>query len=131
MAAFFVAEIESYDCLSYGYKRFPCFRLKLKQSKYSGFFEMLYDTLVNGEFSFLGSNRSRDYESYIFTSWIILLFTLPIFILFIQAVEKCCCCLYEPCQIKCFPVFQKTKLNVENMNDLENGEENNDEESNV
>ena len=92
---------------------------------------MLYDTLVNGEFSFLGSNRSHDYESYIFTSWIILLFTLPIFILFIQAVEKCCCCLYEPCQIKCFPVIQKTKLSVDNMNDLENGEENNDEESNV
>ena len=48
MAAFFVAEIESYDCdKHYGNERFPCSRLKWKQSKYSGFFEILYDTMVN------------------------------------------------------------------------------------
>ena len=136
-AAFFVAEVESYDCLNrYEY---PCYSgLKGKQSKYSGFFKTLYDTMANGEFSFLGSNRgliTRDnyvhseYTSYIFTSWFILLVFLPIFIGILQGVEKCCCCLYEPCQIKCFPVIQKTKLSVENMDFLENGEENNDEES--
>ena len=64
MAAFFVAEVESYDCLAIQKYyddptqknkvniRFPCLRLKPKQSKYSGFFEVLYDTLVNGQFTF-------------------------------------------------------------------------------
>ena len=138
MAAFFVAEVESYDCLkrgSYNYRgrsytyrpRFPCFRLKGMQSKYSGFFELLHDTFVNGKFK-LNDNRGEAYVTYIFISWILLLFCLPIFIGFLQAVEKCCCCLYEPCQIKCLPVIQKTKLNVENM---EHGEENNNEESTV
>ena len=100
------------------------------QSKYSGFFEVLYDTLVNGEFTFY-DKKGDGYVSFIFISWILLLFCLPIFIGFLQAVEECCCCLNEPCQIKCFPVIQKTKLRVKNMDDLENGEENNDEESTV
>ena len=129
MAAFFVAEVESYDCInlkSGENPHFSCFRLKWKQSKYTGFFELLYDTFVNGEFNFY-DEKGEGYVSYIFISWINLFF-LPIFIGFLQAVEKCCCCLYEPCQIKCFPVIQKTKLNVENM---EHGEENNDEESTV
>ena len=122
-ATFFVAEVESYDCLKrYEY---PCDRLNWKHSKYSGFFKTLYDTMANGEFSYLGSKRGiqkayeyeydTEYTSYIFTSWFILLFFLPISIGFLQAVEKCCCCLYEPCQVKCFPVIQKTKLSVENM----------------
>ena len=127
MAAFFVAEVESYDCIKRTRIRFPCFRLKGKQSKYSVFFDLLYDTFVNGEFK-LYDNRGEGYVSFIFISWINLLFFLPIFIGFLQAVEKCCFCLYEPCQIKCFPVIQETKLSVENM---ENGEENNDEESTV
>ena len=130
MAAFFVAEVESYDCIKRKNTRFPCSRLihfSLEQSKYSGFFELLYDTFVSGEFTFYDV-RGEGYVTFIFISWILLLFFLPIFIGFLQAVEKCCCCLYEPCQIKCFPVIQKTKLSVENM---ENGEENNDEESTV
>ena len=128
MAAFFVAEVESYDCPEYS--RFPCSRLKPKQSKYSGFFEVLYDTLVNGEFTFFDTTYEKGdgYVTFIFISWIALLVFLPIFIGFLQAVEKCCCCLNEPCQINCFPVIQKTKLNIENM---EHGEENNGEESTV
>ena len=142
MAAFFVAEVESYDCLAiqkfYDNPtrknkvniRFPCHRLKPKQSKYSGFFEVLYDTLVNGEFTFFDTTYEKGdgYVTFIFISWIALLVFLPIFIGFLQAVEKCCCCLNEPCQINCFPVIQKTKLNIENM---EHGEENNGEESTV
>ena len=125
MAAFFVAEVESYDCIKRAHTRFPCFRWQ--QSKYSGFFELLYDTTVRGEFTFYDT-RGEGYVTFFFISWINLVFFLPIFIGFLQAVEKCCCCLYEPCQIKCFPVIQKTKLNVENM---EHGKENNGEESTV
>ena len=84
-AAFFVAVVESHDCLVGGY---PCYRLNWKQSKYSGFLKMLYDTMANGEFSYLGSKRDittqyheydTEYTSYIFTSWFTLVFLLPIF----------------------------------------------------
>ena len=46
-------------------------------------------------------------------SWILMILILPLSITFVQAVDNCCSCLCKCCPTQCFPVIEKTQLQVD------------------
>ena len=71
-----------------------------------------------------------NYAGLVVISWVLIIVVLPICIGFVQGVDKCCnclctitvtdfseakICLCTCCPTKCFPVIQRTELDVDNM----------------
>ena len=51
--------------------------------------------------------------SSLFLSWILMIIILPLSIAFVQAVDNCCSCLCKCCPTQCFPVIERTELQVD------------------
>ena len=48
-------------------------------------------------------------------SWVLIIVILPILLGFVQGVDKFCNFLCKCCPTKCFPVVERTELDVDNM----------------
>ena len=54
-------------------------------------------------------------DIFVAISWVLIIVILPILIGFVQGVDKCCNFLCKCCPTKCFPVVERTELDVDNM----------------